>query len=37
LFVIENRTSYGMSFFYNCGVDEAEKDTYEGRIKVMPK
>lgn len=37
LFVIENKTSFAMSFYYNCGLDESEKDTYEGRIKVLPK
>lgn len=37
LFVIENKTSYGLAFYYNCGQDEDEKNFYEGKIKIMPK
>lgn len=28
LFVIENLTSYGLIFYYNCSQDQEDKDNY---------
>jgi len=37
MYVVENRTSWALAFYYNCGIGDEDKEVYEGRIKIMSK